>query len=331
MRLLEFGQTGLQVTPIGLGTAALGRPGYINLGHAGDLEEDYNEKRMEERTHAVLTEAYQLGIRYFDTARSYGKGEKFLGRWLKRHNHHFPSLVTGSKWGYTYTANWQVEAKKHEIKEHSKEVLERQWEESKQNLGANLKLYQIHSATLESGVLKNKQVLYKLWAIKEEGTKIGLSLSGVGQSQTLNKALKISNGNRKLFDSVQATWNFLEPSVGPDLQKAHDEGLGIIVKEALANGRLTDRNQDQKFQEKKKLLQQVASSYQTSLDAVAMAMACQQAWSDVVLSGAATAEQLRSNIRSRELTLENQDLKKLLALKEPPEEYWGTRSALPWN
>ena len=40
------------------------------------------------------------------------------------------------------------------------------------------------------------------------------------------------------FDCVQATWNVLEPSAGPALAAAHDAGLGVIIKEAVANGRL---------------------------------------------------------------------------------------------
>ena len=36
-----LGRTGLVVSPVGLGLAALGRPGYINLGHADDLGHDY--------------------------------------------------------------------------------------------------------------------------------------------------------------------------------------------------------------------------------------------------------------------------------------------------
>jgi aryl-alcohol dehydrogenase-like predicted oxidoreductase len=32
-----LGSTGLAVSPIGLGLAALGRPGYITLGHGSDL------------------------------------------------------------------------------------------------------------------------------------------------------------------------------------------------------------------------------------------------------------------------------------------------------
>ena len=43
-----------------------------------------------------------------------------------------------------------------------------------------------------------------------------------------------------LFDAVQATWNLLEPSATDALTRAHAAGLTVIVKEAVANGRLTD-------------------------------------------------------------------------------------------
>ncbi len=41
-----------------------------------------------------------------------------------------------------------------------------------------------------------------------------------------------------LFSAVQSTWNVLEPSVGPALTEAKASGMMVLVKEALANGRL---------------------------------------------------------------------------------------------
>src|SRR5690242_13516032 len=73
-----LGATGLSVTPIGLGLAALGRPGYINLRHADDLTRDYDPAAMQTRAHATLDAAWAAGVRYFDAARSYGRAEEFL-------------------------------------------------------------------------------------------------------------------------------------------------------------------------------------------------------------------------------------------------------------
>ena len=129
-----LGTTGLQVSRLGLGLAALGRPGYINLGHAEDLARDYSVATMEQHAHSVLDAAWAGGVRYFDAARSYGRAEQFLGNWLRLRQISPAEVTVGSKWGYTYTANWQVEAEKHEVKDHSLPVLQRQWQESQTHL-----------------------------------------------------------------------------------------------------------------------------------------------------------------------------------------------------
>src|ERR671918_135555 len=99
-----LGASGLAVSPIGLGLAALGRPGYINLGHAADLAGRTDEESMERHTHAVLDAADAAGIRYLDAARSYGKAEAFLASWLRRRGVGADEITVGSKWGYEYTA-----------------------------------------------------------------------------------------------------------------------------------------------------------------------------------------------------------------------------------
>jgi aryl-alcohol dehydrogenase-like predicted oxidoreductase len=331
VKLRSFGDTGLEVSPIGLGMAALGRPGYINLGHAQDLAYDYDEDAMEQRAHHVLDAAWDSGVRYFDAARSYGLGEKFLATWLNSRGVSVASITVGSKWGYTYTADWRIEAKAHEVKEHSLATLERQWPESLALLDGYLRIYQIHSATAESGVLENQLVLQELAKLKSEGIRIGLTLSGPSQSETLRSALEIEIDGSRLFDSVQATWNLLEPSVGSALAEAHAAGIGVIIKEALANGRLTDRNQEPDFASKLGALQTESRDLGTSTDALVLAACLSQPFVDVVLSGAANPEQILSNVQACRLQLDQAILTRLLSLAEPPSVYWTTRSKLAWN
>src|ERR1700733_708327 len=326
-----FGNTGLMVSRVGLGVAALGRPGDINLGHAQDLARNYDVQAMEQRAYAVLDAARDSGIRYFDAARSYGLGEKFLGSWLKSRAISTGSVTVGSKWGYTYTANWKIEAQAHEIKEHSLASLERQWPESLALLDGYLNIYQIHSATAESGVLENLPVLQKLAKLKLDGVRIGLSLSGPGQSETLRRAMRIAIDGSRLFDSVQATWNLLEPSAGFALAEAHAAGMGVIIKEALANGRLTDRNQETDFAAKLGILQTVSRDLGTSTDALALAACLSQPFADEVLSGATNADQILSNVQACRLPVDQAILARLLSLAEPPNVHWPTRSKLEWN
>jgi aryl-alcohol dehydrogenase-like predicted oxidoreductase len=330
--LQPFGKTRLNVSRIGLGMAALGRPGYINLAHAEDLNWDYEVEKMEANAHRVLDFAWQHGIRYFDAARSYGKAEQFLGSWLNKRTISPAEVTVGSKWGYTYTADWQVSAEKHEVKEHTLPVLDRQWRESRHNLNQHLNIYHIHSATLDSGVLENEAVLRKLLELKMQGVIIGLSLSGSGQSDTLRKALQVKFDGDLLFGSVQVTFNLLEPSTAPLLQEASEAGMGIIVKEAVANGRLTSRNDDPSFTSKKKMLIDKAEELNTTIDALSIAFVLSHPFVSVVLSGATTADQFLSNLQAQNLKIPDGSFDNLVhSVKENPDEYWNNRKKLEWN
>jgi aryl-alcohol dehydrogenase-like predicted oxidoreductase len=325
-----LGRTGLVVTPIGLGLAALGRPGYINLKHDEDLQHEYAIGVMQAHAHSVLDVAWRAGIRYFDAARSYGRAEEFLAFWLTKHEIPHQAVTIGSKWGYTYAADWQVDAPVHEVKDLSLSVLRRQREESHTILDGYLKLYQVHSATLESGIFENSAVLRELASYRQAGLGIGLTLSGARQGETLERAMQIQVAGRPVFDCVQATWNLLETSAGEALRAAHEDGMGVIVKEALANGRLTTKNDDRAFAPRRSLLESVAIELDTSLDALCLAAVLAQPWVDVVLSGAATPQQLDSNLMALGISWRPTIAEKLISLREPPQEYWAKRSALPW-
>ncbi|NDJ34594.1 MAG: aldo/keto reductase, partial [Chloroflexi bacterium] len=199
MQQRKLGRTGLAVTRMGLGLAALGRPGYINLDHADALNHNYEVDAMRAHTHTVLDAAWVAGIRYFDAARSYGRAEEFLASWLVARGIAPVNATIGSKWGYTYTADWQVDAEVHEVKEHSLDVLTRQRQETHQNLGQHLDLYQVHSATLSSGIFERTEVLEELARMRDAGLGIGLSLSGPGQPEALRRAMAIEIGGEPVF------------------------------------------------------------------------------------------------------------------------------------
>ena len=91
-------------------------------------------------------------------------------------------------------------------------MLRRQRAESGRNLNGFLKLYQVHSATLESGIFENQEVLNELAAYRKSGLAIGLTLSGPRQAETLERAMQIRLDGQPVFDCVQATWNLLETS-----------------------------------------------------------------------------------------------------------------------
>lgn len=326
-----LGTTGLAASPIGLGLAALGRPGYINLGHGDDLAGERGVAELEARAHAVLDAAWDGGVRAFDAARSYGRAEAFLASWLARRGVAPGDALVSSKWGYTYTAGWRVDAETHEVKEHSPAALRRQWPESRERLGAHLGLYQVHSVTPDSPALDDDALLAELAALRRGGLRIGLSTSGPRQAEVIERAAGVRVDGERLFDAVQATWNLLEPSAGPALASARDAGMGIIVKEALANGRLTERNREPDFAGRRALLAREAERLGATFDALALAGVLAQPWADVVLSGATTVHQLRANLRAPEVAWDAEAAAALAALAEPADDYWRRRSDMPWT
>ncbi len=298
---------------IGLGLAALGRPGYLNLGHERDLGPDRSVDALRRRTHEVLDTAYEAGVRAFDAARSYGRAEEFLGEWLRSRE---PEGVTvSSKWGYVYTAGWEVDADPPEVKHHDMETFVRQLAETREHLGEWLDLYQIHSATPDSGVLEDDAVLA---ALRDSGLRLGVSVSGTSQRETLERALELG-----LFDAVQATWNLHERAAEPALERAYAAGLTVYVKEALANGRLARAAPPE--------LQAAALDWHTPPDALALAAVLARPWAGVVLSGAASVSTLESNLRALDVAWTDDLEHRLAPLQERTDAYWERRGALPWN
>lgn len=307
------------MTAIGLGLAALGRPGYLVLGHGADLGPDRSVDALRARTHEVLDAARAAGVGYVDAARSYGRAEEFLGAWLRDRDIAPGELTVGSKWGYTYTADWQVDADPPEVKDLSAATFDRQIEETRGHLGDHLALYQIHSATVDSGVLEDAEVRARLAGLRERGVRVGFTATGADQAATIDRALEVGG-----FDAVQATWNLLEPSAGAALARAHAAGLGVIVKEGVANGRLAGRGAPE-------WLRALADARGTSPDALALAAVLARPWVDVVLSGASTVAQLQQNLAAWEVDWTEEDDARAAPHAEAPEAYWEHRSSLSWN
>ncbi|MFG2824476.1 aldo/keto reductase [Kitasatospora sp. NPDC048365] len=316
------------VARYGLGTAAVGRPGYITLGRDRDLPADRTVDALRERTHELLDAAYAAGVRYLDTARSYGRAEEFLGGWLAARPDAAAQCTVGSKWGYTYTADWRASGVPvHEVKEHSVAVFDRQIAETRATLGRLPDIYLVHSVTPDSPALTDPVLHGRLAALAAEGVRVGLSTSGPAQAAAILAALDVTVDGRPLFTAVQSTWNVLETSAGPALAEASARGMLVVVKEGMANGRLADRNATGPDTA---ALRAVAARTGTTCDALALAAAAARPWADLVLSGAATTGQLASNLAAADLALTPDDLADLAPLAEPADHYWKTRSALPW-
>jgi len=211
----------------------------------------------------------------------------------------------------------------------------KQIEETTTYVGEYINLYQIHSATFDSGVLTDTRVHEALAKCKSErGWNIGLSVSGPQQNDIIRTAMTVTtqDGNR-LFDSVQCTYNVLEQKPHDALVEASSSGMDVIIKEGLANGRalrhpfLTDACRRWGG----------GDNALVTPDQLALACVLAQPFSPRVLSGAVTPEQLESNCKAvnlvdRLVEGEGDLLREIMkGCVMDSEDYWSERSDLSWN
>lgn len=310
---------------LGLGTAAIGRPEYINIRQ--EEKEEFLLDRFRKAGLEILNEAYARGVRYYDTAPGYGLAEELLIEWA----HGKKEVELATKWGYTYVADFNPDAKQHEIKEHSLSKLKSQWAVSKEALPL-LSTYQIHSATLETGVLENEEVLLFLHNIKKtHGIKIGLTTTGENQEEVLKKALKVEVEGEELFSVFQVTFNVLEQSLYDILLALSKTDKRVVIKEAMANGRLLVSEKFNHYAGLREALEKIAQMHEVTLDAVALRYAYDTVKPFCVLSGASTTEHVASNLQATNFTLNKEDKEILARFSISPKEYWQERKNLVWQ
>jgi aryl-alcohol dehydrogenase-like predicted oxidoreductase len=277
----------------------------------------------------VIQKAYDIGIRYFDTAPGYGTAEEMISEWLALQND--PNIEVATKWGYTYTADFNPDALIHEVKDHGLAKLNEQLSNSKKLL-PYLSTYQVHSATFESGILKNREVIKQLASIKEQyNLRIGITTSGPNQNEVILAASEVMFDQEFLFDTFQVTYNLFDQRLREILPLFKTSNLRLIIKEAMANGRIF-RNPDYPHYEKNyQICEELARKYQVGVDAIALRFVIDSIRPYAVLSGAKTAWQLKENIKALTFSLTTDEIEQLHALHVNPVDYWNERKNLSWQ
>lgn len=310
---------------IGIGLAALGRPAYITSGREGDLGEERSVAAMRTRTADVLDAAYAAGVRYVDCARSYGYAEEFLASWLGSRPD-IDDVTVASKWGYRYVGDWRRDVDVQEVKDHGDAALGEQLDATRGLLGGRLAIYQVHSLMPDDPLFYDAAALDRLGRLRESGVRVGFSTSGPRQGETVGRALEVMVGGSALFSVVQSTWNLLETSAGPALADAAAAGLDVVVKEALANGRLAPDSADLP-----PAVDAIARERGVGVDAIVLAAVLAQPWVARVLSGVVTVDQLSGNLLAGDLQLRDDEVAELVAGGQPAEDYWRERSQRAWT
>ena len=222
LRRRHLGHTGLTVSEIGFGAWAIG--GGFNV--AG-LRLGYGETNDEESL-AALARAFALGVNFVDTADAYGMGrsESLIGKALKSS----PRRV------YLATKVGNVRRDPEPSrKDFSPEYLRQACDLSLHRMGVtSLDLYQLHNPSRE--VIADGRVWEVLRELKHKGK---ISHYGISIGDPEEGLLAIRHGE---VETIQLTYHLLDTRAATELfPEAEKRGVGIIVREPLANGLLTGK------------------------------------------------------------------------------------------
>ncbi len=220
MQRRNFGSTGIEVSPIGLGTVKLGRDKGVKYPQGFTIPDDKAASQL-------INTAKDLGINLIDTAPAYGNSEQRLGPLLKGQRNDW---VICSKVGEEYNdglSSFDFSAK------HTRFSIER----SLQRLHTDfIDIVLVHSDGDDKKVICEEEVLNELEKIKQEGLIRAYGVS----TKTLEGGLLAAEKT----DAVMATYNLQYRDEEPIINYCKDNNKGLFIKKAFASGHLCNDGED---------------------------------------------------------------------------------------
>jgi aryl-alcohol dehydrogenase-like predicted oxidoreductase len=212
-----FGKTGLEITPIGFGSWAIGGSGWRAAWGPQDDDEAVG----------AIRRAVELGINWIDTAAVYGLGhsEGLVARALKG--------VSERPYVFTKCSLvWDESGEVHNVLK--KDSVKRECEESLRRLQTDvIDLYQIHWPNPEEDIEEGWEALAEL---KEEGKvrHIGVSNFDVSQMERTQKIAPV--------ETLQPPYNMLNRGIEEEiLPYCAEQDIGVIVYSPMRSGLLTGK------------------------------------------------------------------------------------------
>ncbi len=220
MKYKKFGNTGIEVSVIGLGTMRL--PGYREDSKTVDQKEVIK----------ILRQAYDMGINYFDTGYIYvhGEGESIIGKAIKG--------IRDKLYISTKSPLWLL---------HRKSDYQKFLKEQLKNLDIEyIDFYHFHGLT----ELSYKQKVLKFGLIdeiiksKEKGLIKHISFSFHDTSDIAKKMVDIG-----IFESMTVQYNLLDTTLEEGIRYAAKKGVGVAIMGPLGGGRVVSLKHSNTFKD----------------------------------------------------------------------------------
>lgn len=206
---MPFGDLPLQVSEIGFGTSQLAN---TDNQYVGTKYIPASSARN------ILQRAIDLGINFFDTSPTYGTAEKLVGELKQKYK---DKVIVSTKAG----------VKPDMTRDFSISFLEKEIEKSLKGLQVDcLDIFQLNKPSQKD--LENGDLFGFLNKLKKQG-KIKYSGVVVGEIEAGSKSIKSG-----MVDCLQIFYNLLYQDTEDLILKAHNNGLGILVRSPLNSGLL---------------------------------------------------------------------------------------------
>ena len=206
-----LGRTGLALSPIGFGAFKIGRNQGIKYDAPYDLPDD-------DAVAELIDGLLALGVNYFDTAPAYGLSEDRLGVALCGSN-----AVISTKTGETFEDG-------RSTYDFSAAATESSVQRSLRRLRRDaLDLVFVHAGGDEIA-LQRQGVVEALEGLRERGLVRAIGFSG--------RTVAAAEAALSWADAIMVEYHLDDRSHEPVMAAAADAGVGVIVKKALASGRL---------------------------------------------------------------------------------------------
>ena len=213
----SLGDTGIDVSVLGLGTVKFGRNEQVKYPRSFDLPDD-------NAVLDLLAMAKELGINLLDTAPAYGSSEERLGKLLSDRDY----WVLGSKVGEEFIDGQSVF-------NFDKQSVRKSVERSLDRLNTDyLDIVLIHSDGNDLAILNETDCVETLKSLKQEGLIRSIGMS----SKTVEGGLQAL----KVLDIAMVTYNSESTDEARVIDYAAENDKGILVKKAMNSGHLSTSN-----------------------------------------------------------------------------------------
>ncbi|WP_083593546.1 aldo/keto reductase [Pseudomonas punonensis] len=207
-----LGSTGLQVSPLGLGTVKLGRDQGVKYPNCFTIPDDQQARQL-------LSLARQLGINLIDTAPAYGISEQRLGPLLRGQRQDWVIVTKVGEEFDNGLSHFDFSAA------HTRHSVERSLKRLETDY---IDLVMVHSNGDDLAILRDEAVYDTLAELKQAGLIRAFGFSGKTVEGGL---LALERG-----DCAMVTYNLSEQQERPVLDYAALHAKGILIKKALASG-----------------------------------------------------------------------------------------------